>query len=342
VSVRIVVDAMGGDRAPEQIVRGAIIAARRLGVDVTLAGDEAQTRRLIAAEKAPPPNLTVLHAAEVIAMDEHGASAARAKRRSSIVLGLREVREGRAQGFVSAGNTGAVMAAAVLVLGRVRGVERPALGTVFPTSGGGRVLILDVGANAEAKASYIVQSALMGQAYARAALGQPDPRIGLLSIGEEASKGNAFIQDVHAALSTDPRLRFIGNVEGNGIPGGAADVIVTDGFTGNVAIKVAEGAADLILAELREALTSRLHYKLLAALLRPAFRRVRARIDYSEYGGAPLLGVDGVAIVAHGRSDAHAIFNAIRVARDAAQGNLVALIASAMRNDREQGTGNRE
>jgi glycerol-3-phosphate acyltransferase PlsX len=263
-------------------------------------------------------------------MDEHPAGAVREKRRSSIVVGLREVREGNADAFVSAGNTGAVMAAAVLVLGRVRGVKRPALGTVFPTAGGGRVLLVDVGANAEAKTEYLIQSAQMGRAYAQSALRLREPRIGLLSIGEEASKGSALIQEVHAALAADTAMSFIGNVEGNAIPTGVADVIVTDGFTGNVAIKVAEGAAELILTELRAALTSRIQYKLAAAVLRPALRKVRSRIDYAEYGGAPLLGVNGVTIVAHGRSDARALFNAVRVARDAARGGLVDRIAETM------------
>jgi phosphate acyltransferase len=328
--VRIVVDAMGGDRAPAAIVRGAVEAATRLGVEVLLAGRPDAVERELSALGGTRDTVRVLPAAEVIGMEEHPAGAVREKRQSSIVLGLREVREGRADAFVSAGNTGAVMAAAVLTLGRIRGVNRPALGTVFPAAGGGRVLILDVGANAEAKPEYLIQSATMGRAYAAAAMRRPNPRVGLLSIGEEASKGNALIQAVHAALAADPALHFVGNVEGNAIPSGVADVVVTDGFTGNVAIKVAEGAAELILAELRGALTSRLHYKLAALLLRPALRRVRTRIDYAEYGGAPLLGVNGVTIVAHGRSDARALFNAVRVARDAVHGDLIGQIAAAI------------
>ena len=328
--MRIVVDAMGGDRAPDEIVRGAVTAAEQLDVDVALAGLPDEIERCLGTLGARPPRISVVPADEVIGMEEHPAGAVREKRRSSIVLGLREVRERRADAFVSAGNTGAVMAAAIFVLGRIRGVKRPALGTVFPTTGGGSVLLLDVGANAEARAEYLVQSAQMGRAYARAALRRPQPRIGLLSIGEEASKGNALIQEVHAALAADQTLTFVGNVEGNMIPAGVADVIVTDGFTGNVAIKVAEGAAEFIIGELRGALTSRWHYKLAASLLRPALRRVRTRVDYAEYGGAPLLGVDGVAIVAHGRSDARAIVNAVRGARDAARGDLVGEIAQAM------------
>jgi glycerol-3-phosphate acyltransferase PlsX len=192
------------------------------------------------------------------------------------------------------------------------------------------VLIVDVGANAEAKPEYLIQSAQMGRAYAQAALRLRDPRVGLLSIGEEASKGSVLIQEVHGALTADPAIHFVGNVEGNVLPAGVADVVVTDGFTGNVAIKVAEGAAEFILNELRGALTSRIHYKLAAAVLRPALRKVRSRIDYAEYGGAPLLGVNGVTIVAHGRSDARALFNAVRIARDAVRGNLVGRIAEAM------------
>ena len=330
--VRIVVDAMGGDRAPEEIVRGSVAAAARLGVEVTLAGVPAAVERALATAARRPAGVSILAAEDVIGMDEHPATAAREKRRSSIVLGLREVREGRAQAFVSAGNTGAVMAAALFVLGRIQGVKRPALGTVFPAAGGSAVLLLDVGANAEAKTEYLVQAAHMGRAYAAAVMRRPEPRIGLLSIGEEASKGSALIQEAHAALAADARLHFAGNVEGNAIPSGKVDVVVTDGFTGNVALKVAEGAAEFIIGELRAGLTSRLHYRLAAAVLRPALRTVRSRIDYAEYGGAPLLGVNGITIVAHGRSDARAIFNAIRVARDAAAGGLVATIAAAMQD----------
>jgi glycerol-3-phosphate acyltransferase PlsX len=334
--VRIVVDAMGGDRAPGEIVRGSVAAARRLGVEVVLAGQPAAIEPLLAAAGERPRGVTVLAADEVIDMADHAAGVVREKRRSSIVLGLRELREGRADAFVSAGNTGAVMAAAIFVLGRVRGVKRPALGTVFPAAGGRRVLLLDVGANAEARAEFLIQSARMGHAYAAGALGIAQPRVGLLSIGEEASKGNQLIQEVYAALAADPSISFAGNAEGNTIPSGRFDVIVTDGFTGNVAIKVAEGAAELILSELRGALTSRLHYKVAAAVLRPALRAVRSRIDYAEYGGAPLLGVSGVVIVAHGRSDARALFNAVRVARDAVHGRVVQQIAGAMSGAAEE------
>jgi glycerol-3-phosphate acyltransferase PlsX len=330
MTVRVLVDAMGGDLAPAEIVRGSVAAARRLGVAIVLAGPRTRVEQALADAGGATAGMTLLDAPDIIAMDEHAAAAVRTKRHSSIVAGLRAVRDGGADAFVSAGNTGAVMAGGVLVLGRIRGIERPALGAVFPTIGGGSALLLDAGANAEAKPLYLLQSARMGHAYAAAVMRIRDPRVGLLSIGEEASKGSVLIQEVHALLAAEPGIRFVGNVEGNALPAGAADVIVTDGFTGNVALKVAEGAAELIMSELRRAFTSRLHYKLAAAVLRPALRRVRARIDYAEYGGAPLLGVGGVVIVAHGRSTARAIFHAVRAARDAAEAGLVQRIASAL------------
>jgi glycerol-3-phosphate acyltransferase PlsX len=321
--MRIALDAMGGDLAPDAIVRGGVDAARELGVELALVGVPDAIQRSLAGLGPAPGGVSIVPAEDVIGMDEHGATAARQKRRSSIVVGLREVKEGRAAAFVSAGNTGAVMAGAVLVLGRVRGIERPALGTVFPATGGRWVLMLDVGANAEVKPHYLAQFAEMGQAYARRALGTPSPRVALLSIGEEASKGNQLVQEAYAALASRPGLNFVGNVEGKDITRGLAEVIVTDGFTGNVAIKVAEGVAEFILEELRVVLTSRLRFKLAAATLRPAFRLLRGRLDYREYGGAPLLGVDGVVIIGHGRSDARAVLNAVRAARDAAAGDVV-------------------
>lgn len=324
--MRIALDAMGGDHAPVEVVRGGVAAARRLGVEVALTGRPDAIQGVLAALTDVPAGVSVVPADDVIAMDEHGAEAVRRRKGASINVGLREVKEGRAAAFVSAGNTGAMMAASVLVLGRIRGIERPALAALFPALGGRRVLILDAGANAEAKPQYLVQFARMGQAYAQRALGWRNPRVALLSIGEEASKGSSLIQETHSALKDLPGLNFTGNIEGKDIPSGMADVIVTDGFTGNVAIKMAEGVAESILEELRVALTSKLQFKLAAAVLRPAFRTVRTRIDYREYGGAPLLGVEGVSIVAHGRSDAHAIFNAVRAARDAVAGDVVGAI----------------
>lgn len=324
--MRIALDAMGGDHAPEAIVRGGVEAARDLGVEVALVGVPEAVQRALEPLGPAPGGVSIVPASGVISMDEHGAVAARQKRDASVNVGLREVREGRAAAFVSAGNTGAIMAAAVLVLGRVRGIERPALGALLPARGGRRVLVLDVGANAEVKPSYLLQFAEMGQAYAHRAMGITAPRVALLSIGEEASKGNSLVQEAHSILAGRAGLNFVGNAEGKDIPRGIADVVVTDGFTGNVALKVAEGTAEFITEELRAAITHRLHYRLAAAVLRPAFRVLAARIDYREAGGAPLLGVEGIVIVGHGRSDHRAIANAVRAARDAVAGDVLETI----------------
>lgn len=331
MTMRIALDAMGGDHAPDAVVRGAVQAVRRFEMEVALIGPSGPVEAAL-KQTGYAPGISIVPAGSVIGMDEHGAAAARQKRDSSIAVGLREVREGRCAAFVSAGNTGAVMAASIMVLGRLRGIDRPALGTVFPASDGRRVLMLDAGANAEAKTAYLVQNALMGDAYARMVMGITHPRIGLLSIGEEASKGSSLIQEAHAALAGIDGITFTGNVEGNDLPRGVVDVIVTDGFTGNVALKVAEGAAEFILEELRSVLTSRLRFKLAAATLRPAFRILRGRLDFREYGGAPLLGVNGLVIIGHGRSDERAIASALRAARDAAEGGVLdALRAVAAR-----------
>lgn len=326
----IAVDAMGGDRAPSEVVRGAADAVRLFGVDVALVGrPEAIRQELIRAE-APRAGIFLEPAAGVIGMDEGPTAAVRHKRDSSLVVGLNLLKSGRARALVSAGNTGAVMAGATLILGRQTGVERPALGTLLPTRHGGRLFLLDVGANSEGRPSHLVQFAQMGHAYAQNVLRIERPRLGLLSIGEEASKGNLLVQDTYERLRRLPGINFIGNVEGKDLPSGEIDVAVTDGFTGNVVLKTAEGVAAFILAELREELTSRFQYKLAALPLRPAFTHLRGRLDYQEYGGAPLLGVRGVVIVAHGRSNARAITNAIRVARDAAACNMLAAMAAGV------------
>lgn len=324
--MRIALDAMGGDHAPEAVVRGGVAAARTLGVEVALVGIPEAVQRALAPLGPAPGGISIVPAADVIAMEEHGAAAARQKRNASINVGLREVKDGRAAAFVSAGNTGAVMAAAVMVLGRVRGIERPALGAMLPAAGGRMVLLVDAGANAEVKPHYLVQFAEMGQAYAHRALGIESPRVALLSIGEEASKGSPLVQETHAAMTARHGLNFIGNAEGKDVARGIADVIVTDGFTGNVAIKVAEGVAEFILEELRAALTGSLRYRLAAAVLRPALRPLRAKLSYQEYGAAPLLGVEGLVLVAHGRSDARAIASAVRAARDAVAGAVLEAI----------------
>jgi len=270
------------------------------------------------------PRLQLVPCTQVIGMDEHPAQAVRGKPDSSICVCARLVKEGRAAGWVSAGNSGAVMAAALLIQGRIRGVERPALGSVVPTQNG-FAYFLDVGANVDSKPDYLVQFAEMGAVYAREMLGRPEPRIALLSNGEEEGKGDELVRE------TARRLRgslkgFIGNVEPKDIYGARADVIVADGFVGNVAIKMAEATAEFLFRNLRDEIPKTTRGKLGGLLIRPGVRQMRARIDWREFGGAPLLGIDGVAVVAHGRSDARAIKNAIRVTRDAVENQLVGKI----------------
>ena len=320
--MQIALDTMGGDHGPGEAVRGAAEAARRLGVEIVLVGRPDSIEPELAALGVPPIGLTVAPASDVIGMGETPTIAIRHKRDSSILVGLELLKRGRVQAFVSAGNTGAVMTAATLTLGRVKGIERPALATILPARGGRRVLLLDAGANADYRAGHLVQFALMGQAYARHALGISAPRVGVLSIGEERSKGNQLVQEAHEQLRQIKGLSFIGNVEGRDLPSGRVDVVVTDGFTGNVVLKTAEGTADFILHELRDAIMSRPWYKLAALVLQPAFKQLRQSLDYAEYGGAPLLGVRGVVIVAHGRSNSRAFASAIRVARDAAAAGI--------------------
>jgi phosphate acyltransferase len=330
----IAVDAMGGDYAPSVIVDGAVAAARELDARVALVGLEDVVRAELQRTGAEDDErISVIPASEVIDMAEHPANAVRQKTDSSIVVGMRQVKDGQAAAFVSAGNTGAMLAAGLFHLGRIPGVERPAIATVFPTRGG-FTLILDVGANSDCKPEYLVQFGLMGAAYAEQVLDVAEPRVGLLSIGEEEGKGNQVVQRAHALMRERPGS-FLGNIEGKDIPAGAVDVVVCDGFVGNVLIKFAEGVASTIGGIIREEITSNPLSKLLAAGLRPAFRRAYGRLDYAEFGGAPLLGVQGVVIIAHGRSNARAVRSAIRVARRAVESNLVETIARGIGDEDE-------
>jgi glycerol-3-phosphate acyltransferase PlsX len=307
-------------------------AARELGLEVTLVGREDELRAALGRRGRKLP-IEIIHASEVIKMAEHPANAVRRKKDSSIVVGMRLVRAGEAAAFVSAGNTGAMLAAALLVLGRVRGYDRPAIGSWIPTPRG-RTLLVDAGANADVRPQHLVGFARMGAAYLQTS-GVERPAVGLLSNGEEPTKGNALTLEAHALLS-ESGLEFRGNVEGRDIPRGAVDVVVADGFTGNVALKAMEGAVELLLGIVREEVTRGLRSKLAALALRPAFRRVRARLDPNEEGGSPLLGANGVVFIAHGSSNALAIKNALRVASEAARADLVGAVArSAARPDPE-------
>lgn len=321
MTVRIVVDAMGGDNAPQEIVAGALMAAGGLGVELTLVGRLDAIRAELAGT-TEIPGLRVVEAPDVIEMDEHPTEAVRAKPESSINVGLRLVKKGEADAFVTAGNTGAAMAAALLTLGRIKGISRPALATVFPVGEDHLSMLLDVGANAECRPIHLLQFAYMGSAFMERMFAMPRPKIGLLSIGEEDSKGNALVVEVNAGLRQS-RLNFIGNVEGKDIAHGVADVVVMDGFTGNVVLKTAEGIAELMFSELRKAVELTPWNRAAGLILMSELRKVKRRLDYTEYGGAQLLGVDGVTVIGHGRSNARAVFSAIRAARDAVQNGVL-------------------
>jgi phosphate acyltransferase len=320
----IALDAMGGDNAPAATVRGACWAARDLGLRVALVGQRDRIEAELASNKPRPDSISVVHAPDVIAMDDQPAQAARQKKESSIVVGLRLVKSGAADAFVSAGNTGAVMAGSIMYLGRIRGIERPSLVGLIPLSGRLSAL-LDVGANADVKPEYLEQWAMMGAAYMRRVWKRDRPTVGLLNIGEEASKGSTLAQETFALLQKSG-LNFVGNVEGRDVPFGKVDVIVTDGFTGNVVVKLMEGMADYIMGEIRGAIESRPWYKAAGALLAPAFNQVRKKTDYREYGAGPLLGVNGLVFIGHGRSDARAIVSSLRVAREAARSGMLEAI----------------
>lgn len=306
-------------------VEGAVAAARELGSTVILVGNEAVLRDHLARHDVRGLAMTVRHAPEAVEMGENPMSALRKKKHSSIRIGLEMVKKGEAEAFVSAGNTGAVMATALVVLGPLPGVERPAIAVVVPTVTHQAVL-LDVGANVDCKPRHLVQFAIMGNVYARDILGQTRPRVGLLSIGEEESKGNELTREAFKAMEEEHSLNFIGNVEGRDVFSGIADVVVCDGFIGNVALKISEGLVETIFSLLREELKKDLRARVGSFLLVPTFRRFKRRIDSSEYGGAPLLGVNGVCMISHGRSTGKAIRNAIRAAEGCVNIQVIAHI----------------
>ncbi len=325
---RIALDAVGGDHAPSVVVEGAVAAAREYGVEAILVGPREVVQQELAKHDCSGLKIPVVHAEEVVGMEEHAATAIRQKRRSSIALGVSLVREGQADAFVSAGNSGAVMASALFGLGRIEGIERPAIGTVYPTATG-KCFIIDAGANVDCKPEYLAQFALMGSAYMERVFGIAHPKVALLSNGEEETKGNSLVQSCQPLLKASS-LNFVGSVEGKDIPSGAADVVVCDGFAGNIVIKLSEGLASTLFDILKTELTAGFASKLAALALKPAFRRVKRRLDYAEYGGAPLLGVNGITIIAHGRSNALAIKNAVRVAKQALDQKLVEAIKAGL------------
>lgn len=336
--IRVALDAMGGDSAPASAVAGAIQAARAWGYHVQLVGQPVAIHAELERRDARGLEalLQVVDAPEVVAMHEHPAAAVRGKRQSSLAVGLTLVRSGEADAFVSAGNTGAVLATALMTLRRIDGLasERPALAAIVPTLADPSV-VLDVGANVDCRPEWLAQFAMMGSIYAEAALGRANPSVATLSIGEEEDKGNALLAEAVPLIRKQP-IRYLGHVEGKDVTVGVADVVVTDGFSGNVFLKTAEGVAATVIELLRRELSATATRKLLAAGLRPAFRAVRRRMSYEEYGGVPLLGVGGVCIVAHGRSTDYAIANAIRAGARCAELGLVDRIADGIRGARAQ------
>jgi len=340
--IRVVLDAMGGDHAPRVPVEGALRALREIpDLHILLVGREDQIRAELARHPTKGLPLSIVHASQVIEMHEH-TIAVKVKKDASMVVGMRLVRAGEADAFVSMGNTGAVMAAALFHLGRIPGIERPALATLYPTARR-PCLLLDIGANTDPKPEHLVQFAIMGAIYAERVLGWPNPRVGLLSNGEEPGKGSIRVQEADRLLR-ESGLNFIGNVEGKDLSRGIAEVVVTDGFTGNVVVKHLEGTVAFLARFLREQLTDGALDRLGLALalpglllampgllcLLPSLRQIFRHLDYREYGGAPLLGVEGVVVIGHGRSDAKAVKNAIRAAVRAVQGGMLGLIREGL------------
>ena len=338
--VAVAVDAMSGDNDPRAAVQGALDVALEGAVRVLLVGDPARLQsefdawRGVLADRSERAaellrtQVEIVPAGSVIAMDEHPAQAVRSKRDASVVVATRLVADGRAQAAVSAGNSGATLAAALLTVGRIRGVARPAIGALFP-SATTSTFLLDVGGNVDCKPPWLLQFGVMGDVYARLIMDVPEPRVGLLSIGEEAEKGSELVQEAHRLLATSG-LRFAGNVEGRDVFGGSCDVVVTDGFTGNVVLKTAEGVAELLFSSISAAARASLTGKLGGALLKPRLRPLRDRVDYRKAGGALLLGVAGEVVIAHGRSDAEAMGNAVRAAARAARQKVSDRIAGAL------------
>jgi glycerol-3-phosphate acyltransferase PlsX len=319
--ITIAVDAMGGDHAPRPEVEGAVVAAREFGLRILLVGHAPELKRELAKHSHRGLPIEIVPASEVITMNDSPSQAFRKKKDSSAHVATKLVRGGLADGLISAGNTGAVMAVARFGLGTLSSVDRPALAAPFPTSRGGTSVLLDVGANVDSKPAHLMQFAVMGEIYYRAIFGTRRPKVALLSIGEEEMKGNELTREVHSRLKHST-LNFVGNVEGREIFGGDVDVIVCDGFIGNIALKISEGVAQHIVTLLKDALQSTLSSQVGYVLSRKAYKNFRKKIDYSEYGGAPLLGVRGVTVIGHGSSNAHAIKNAIRVATELVRGGV--------------------
>ena len=326
--MKIVLDAMGGDFAPAVNVEAAVRTAREFGYEIVMVGRQEVIRPLLVQYNTANLTLPIVHAPEVIEMSDHPATAVKTKKNSSMVVGMEILKRGDADAFVTMGNTGGALATALFHLGRIPGIHRPALSTLYPTTTGW-CLILDIGANSDCKPEYLLQFALMGSLYSEKVLGIAKPRVALVSNGEEETKGSVLVQEVHQLLKQAP-INFIGNAEGRHIPTGFADVYVTDGFTGNVIIKLSEGMSSMVKQMLREEVMRTAPGKVGGLLIQDAIRRMGKRTDYEEIGGAPLLGVDGVVIIGHGRSNARAVRSALRVAANTVDKRVVDAIEQGL------------
>ncbi|WP_141431219.1 phosphate acyltransferase PlsX [Bacillus sp. 03113] len=329
--MKIAIDAMGGDHAPKEIVLGAMKAVSAFDdVHITLVGNEEQIKPFLTNTE----RISILHTDEVILGTDEPVRAVRKKKNSSMVLSAQQVADGKADGCISAGNTGALMATGLFVIGRIKGIERPALAPTLPTIGGEGFLLLDVGANVDAKPEHLLQYAMMGSIYANKVRGISNPRVGLLNIGTEEKKGNELTKKAFELLESSD-LQFIGNIEARDLLNGVCDVAVTDGFTGNMVLKTVEGTALSMFKMLKSALTSSLKSKLAAAVLKPDLLKLREKLDYSEYGGAGLFGLKAPVIKAHGSSDANAIYNAVRQTRNMIQAQVSSTVQSAVEKSSE-------
>lgn len=313
--IRVAIDAMGGDHAPFSIVDGAVQAQRAYSdkVAITLVGDKTRIEKELTTLGAADSKIRIVHCGEVIGMGDEPAESVRKKKNSSIVVGMELQKKGECDAFISAGNTGAVMAASLLILGRLKGVNRPAIGTLFPNEKG-KSLVLDVGANSDCKAINLYQFAIMGSIYFSHMFSSKNPTVGLLSIGEEKSKGNELTIESHKMIS-GADLNFIGNLEGRDILKGKADVVVCDGFVGNIILKFAESINSFFKESIRRKIKVNPFAQIGALLMKPAFKDLKKNLDYTEYGGAPLLGINGVSIICHGGSSGKAIRNAVVMAK---------------------------
>ncbi len=328
---KIVVDAMGGDLAPDEIIKGAADARDSLGARIILVGNTDKIKSRAAAISMELDGIEIVHSPQEVSMNESPSEVIKKKKDSSIYIGSGMVSSGRGEAFLSAGNTGAVMACSLLNMKRIKGILRPAIAVVIPLAGG-RFVLIDAGANADCKPQFLRQFALMGKIYSQNILGVKDPKVALNNIGEEEKKGNELSTESHKLLKDDKRINFIGNIEGREMFAGEADVVVADGFTGNVMLKVIEGLAKMFFGEVKETLTANILTKLAALGLKKSLLKMKKKFDPEEYGGAQLLGLNGIVIISHGSSKAKAVRNAIKAALEGLKNDLVSKIAEEVKN----------